>query len=157
MYIDVPPSLIFFFSMKNWPKVQHLALESIVPVWADFKSRLFWILDFFFHGPPVWNNFSNGQTFLVWCRRVESIFNEDNFYLRFIIVCVQHLEDPPLYQLFLLDVFVCLKNQVSPFQTIELLFFFSSNFRSKLTAPIIWSQGRENGTAKRKNKKKCYA
>lgn len=38
-----------------------------MPVWADFKSRLFWILaSFFFHGPPVGNDLSNGQTdFLV--------------------------------------------------------------------------------------------
>lgn len=55
MYIDVSP---FFY--KNWPKVQQRsALESIVPVWADLKSLLFWILAFFyyyyyfFHGPPV--------------------------------------------------------------------------------------------------------
>lgn len=44
MYIDVSP---FFY--KNWPKVQQRsALESIVPVWADLKSLLFWILAFFF-------------------------------------------------------------------------------------------------------------
>lgn len=37
--------------MKNWPKVQRSVLESVVPVWADLKSWLFWILaSFFFHG-----------------------------------------------------------------------------------------------------------
>lgn len=37
------------------------ALESIVPVWADLKCRLIWILAFFFSlslpGPPVGNEF----------------------------------------------------------------------------------------------------
>lgn len=35
------------------------ALESIVPVWADLKSQLFWILAFFhlLPGPPVGNEF----------------------------------------------------------------------------------------------------
>lgn len=54
MYIAVS----FFFLMVKLAKLS--ALKSIVPVWADLKSQLFWILAFFFFllpGPPVGNEF----------------------------------------------------------------------------------------------------
>lgn len=40
---------------------KHSVLESIVPVWADLKSQLFWILAFFFPGPPVGSEFQTDR------------------------------------------------------------------------------------------------
>lgn len=149
MYIDI----FFFLSGKTG---QTLCAGFYCACLGRFKKSV--ILDisfFFFSWSSCWKRVSNGQTaFPVWCSSVESIYNEDNFYLRFIMVCVQHLRAPPLYWSFLLDFFNIHNLSLSDHR---LLLFL--NFRSKLTAPVTWSQVHENGIAKRKKNvmhRKCF-
>lgn len=75
-----------------------------MPVWADFKSQLFWILaSFFFMVLLLERIFQMARLIFLFDAEVLNPFIMKTTFTSDLSVCVQHLGAAPLYPLFLLD------------------------------------------------------